>query len=585
MIQQRYTATEKRFFQLGDATALLEANSNTYVRNYGLSSLSTLSIRGSSVAQTNVVWNDVPIQNSMLGLTDLSTLPNFFFDEMAVYPSGFNKKGAVQSMAGRLELTSRSAFTEKKIWRTTVLTGYESFGNGLAGAKLNYSNKKWHVAAKYFNRQGANSYRFDNFYKKKEDTITHAFAYQKQWMADVSFRPNKQHQFDLHYWRIQNYRQVAPLAFDANAQRSELNKINRLALNHRFAKNNFLWNSSMGFTSDSFNYEDGLIGLYSVANVKNIPLNSSATYFLNKQSDMGLSYNQQLSFYDQAGRSDDLHQFGLQAFYHHSNIWQGIQANVFLQKQYASIGKNPFTYGLRFSKLFFKKHLVYVSFNTNYRLPTLNELFYFPGGNENLLPEFAKNFELGGEYIFTKKKLTVENKLCLYSRWVDDWIVWTGAAIFFPDNIATVWSRGLENNLNATYQAGDWKFTYSFLLALNRATSQEAYFANDQSVGKQIPYVPRTSWRNNVYLQYKAAHAQLNWSYTGYRFITRDESEFVDPFALLNFYTGYQFVIKKQTIQLQAKVNNLLNENYESVRGRIMPLRNFALSLIWEGVY
>lgn len=585
LIEHKFDRLEKRFFQLGDATSLLEANSNTYIRNYGISNLSTLSIRGSSVAQTTVLWNGIPIQNNMLGLTDLSTLPNFFFDKMSVYSSGFNKKGTVQSMAGRLELNNQSNFSMKPLWRSTVLMGYESFENIILGAGLNFSSKKWNAKIKYYNRQGKNRYTFNNYYTNQYDTIEHAFAVQEQVMADVAFRPNKNHQFDFHFWRLENYRQIAPLAFDNNKQRSERNKVSRIGLNHIYSKGKWLVKSNVGYTADSFIYEDRHAVLSTIAKVENFSGGSALSYFMNETSDIGISYNHQLSYYKQLNRNEGLNQLGGQIFYNNRNLWKGLGANLFLQKQYASIGKNPLTYGVRVSKLIFDKHLLYASFNTNYRLPTLNELYYFPGGNIDLLPESSKNLELGYGIQSKVRELSFDNKLSVYSRWVDDWIIWTGSAIFFPDNIANVWSRGLENTLNVTYIFRDWQLRNTLLYAYNRATSEDAYFVNDGSIGKQIPYVPVNSWRNNFYARYKKISAQCNLNYTGYRFITRDESEYVDDYAVLNFYLGYELLLKKQVFQLQLKVNNLLNEEYESVRGRIMPRRNYAFSFIWESTY
>ena len=581
LIRQEFDSTQKQFFIAGDATSLLEANSNAYVKNYGLSNLSTLSIRGSSVAQTSVLWNDIPIQNTMLGLTDLSTVPNFFFDEMAVFPSGFGQKGKVQTIGGRLELNNQHQFTNDQVYSASALYGYESFENHLFGAKLKRSSKKLNVQLKYYNRQGRNRYEFNNLYTKANDTIEHAYAIQEQLMADVSYKPNQQHVVSLHFWKIRNFREITPLAFENNLDRSEQNKITRFGLKHKYYKKRISWNSTLGFTTDSFNYQDRHVALSSIANVKNIPLNTSLSYYINEQSDIGVAYNQQFGFYYQKDKAESLKQFGGQLFYNHTNLWQGIALHAFLQKQFASIGENPFTYGAKFSRKIGKRHLVYLSYNTNYRLPTLNELYYFPGGNENLKPEKSKNIELGGRVAFSKGKYRIENTAAFYSRNVDDWIVWTGAAIFFPDNIAKVWSRGLENTITATYSHEKLAFRNTFLFSYNLSTGQKAHFVNDKTVGKQIPYVPRLSWRNNLYAQYSRLNAQLNLSYTGHRFITRDETEYVNPYTLLNFYLGYKVRFKKkQQIEFQFKLNNLLNEDYESVRGRIMPLRNYAFSAI-----
>ncbi len=583
IIRQQFDDQQRQFTLNSDAVSLLELNSNAYVRNYGLSNLSTLSIRGSSVAQTNVLWNDIPIQNTMLGLTDLSTVPNFFFDKLALYPSGFNEMGKVQSVGGRLELNNKSYFSSKKSLRLGGLLGYESFGNQVLGVKATYSSPKWSAQLKYYNRQGQNRYTFNNRYEGTLDTIRNSFAVQEQVMVELGWRPNLLHEFKFSFWKIKGFREISPLAFGDNEQRAERNRVTRFGLQHRFVRQKIRWKTSIGLTSDSFYYEDGQIDLQSAARVANIPINTNLSYSVNKKSSLGLSLQQQFSFYNQLNTRRELHQGGLQLFYNHSNIWKGIGVKSFLQQQFTSRAFNPFTYGIKLDKQF-KNHVeTYASFNANFRMPTLNELYYFPGGNENLLPEKSRNAELGLRANFSLKKFNIENRLSLYSRWVDDWIIWTGAAIFFPDNIAEVWSRGVENNVSIHYDYQKVSFRNDFMFSLNRSSSERSYFFNDQSVGKQIPYVPRLSWRNNFYASYKNWTNQVHLGYTGYRFVTRDESEFVDPYVLLNFYTSYKIGLPKDyELELQLALNNLLGENYESVRGRIMPRRNLAISLLFQ---
>ena len=317
------------------------------------------------------------------------------------------------------------------------------------------------------------------------------------------------------------------------------------------------------------------------ANTKNIPLSSTLRYFINPQSEIGITYNQQLSFYYQKGQAETLNQFGAQVFYDHSNIWKRVALHSFIRKQVASIGDNPLTYGAKLSRRIGRSLSAYVSYNTNYRLPTLNELYYFPGGNENLKPELARNVESGAKLSFYYKKFLIKNTTSIYSRYVKDWVIWTGAAIFFPDNIAEVWSRGVESNTSVRYKLGKIGLRNDFLLGLNRSAGQKAHFVNDLSVGRQIPYVPKLTWRNNLYATYKNYSTQLHIGYTGYRFITRDESEYVDPYMLVNLYFGLnQPFSKKLGVTFQLKLNNILNEHYESMRGRIMPGRNLAFSII-----
>ena len=66
---------------LGDQ---LNKEASLFIKNYGPSNISTISLRGSGAAQTAFFWNGMTINNSMHGLTDLSLLPTFLIDNATV---------------------------------------------------------------------------------------------------------------------------------------------------------------------------------------------------------------------------------------------------------------------------------------------------------------------------------------------------------------------------------------------------------------------------------------------------------------------------------------------------------------------
>ncbi|MBK9299353.1 MAG: TonB-dependent receptor plug domain-containing protein [Bacteroidetes bacterium] len=66
-------------YQTNSLNHLLALHTNVFVKNYGVGSLSTISIRGSSAAQTAVLWHGLNLNNAMTGLADFSILPVSFF--------------------------------------------------------------------------------------------------------------------------------------------------------------------------------------------------------------------------------------------------------------------------------------------------------------------------------------------------------------------------------------------------------------------------------------------------------------------------------------------------------------------------
>lgn len=99
-----------------------------------------------------------------------------------------------------------------------------------------------------------------------------------------------------------------------------------------------------------------------------------------------------------------------------------------------------------------------------------------------------------------------------FDSYIDDWIIWlpTTKGFFSPRNVKKVHAYGVEVKANFAVQpAKDWLIdlngSYSWTPSINEG---EKMSPADQSVGKQLPYVPkhsasltgRLSWRTWAFL-------------------------------------------------------------------------------------
>ena len=118
--------------------------------------------------------------------------------------------------------------------------------------------------------------------------------------------------------------------------------------------------------------------------------------------------------------------------------------------------------------------------------------------------------------------------------------------------------------------------------AYTLSTTTSSDLVNDYSIGKQIPYVPRYQVRGHTGFRYSAWEVNYVLAYTGYRFVTTDESQYIKPFTTSNIFTAYTLDQNNCQLQLTFHINNILNVYTESIVGRIMPGRNFALGLLFS---
>src|SRR5690606_29447988 len=133
----------------------------------------------------------------------------------------------------------------------------------------------------------------------------------------------------------------------------------------------------------------------------------------------------------------------------------------------------------------------------------------------------------------------MESAVQYFNRQIEDWVYWLGGAIWTPHNLAAVHSRGLETDNSFSYYDKSFKIELGLKTAYVLATTTESYLPGDGSIGKQIPYTPRYNFISYLSLSYKRLLLHYAHTYTGYRFVTVDESQYIDPYHAGSFQLGY----------------------------------------------
>ncbi|MFY9364126.1 MAG: TonB-dependent receptor, partial [Bacteroidales bacterium] len=224
-----------------------------------------------------------------------------------------------------------------------------------------------------------------------------------------------------------------------------------------------------------------------------------------------------------------------------------------------------------------KKVLVKISATRNYRYPTLNDLYFMPGGNPRLQPEQGVSFD--GSLSFSHSGRHVSWKSSIggfYSR-ISNWIAWmpTHKGFWSPQNVYLVQSYGTEafGWLNVPWSS-QWK------------TQAEGNFAWTRSLseGKQLPYIPRFSGTLTARLLWKDWTLTYDWTYYSKRFTTLDGWQNpllheLGPYFMNDVALEKKIVLPRVLLHIKAIVRNLFNEEYETVLARPMPGINGTLSI------
>ncbi len=159
----------------------------------------------------------------------------------------------------------------------------------------------------------------------------------------------------------------------------------------------------------------------------------------------------------------------------------------------------------------------------NYRFPTLNDLYFLPGGNPDLKSEHGFTYDVGLSFSVGKENVyALSGGINWFDSHIDDWIIWlpTTKGFFSPRNLKKVHAYGAETNAHLDIMLGkDWKLdmngTFSWTPSINES---EPMSPADQSVGKQLPYVPEFSATVTGRLSWRTWSLLYKWCYYSQRY-------------------------------------------------------------------
>jgi len=206
--------------------------------------------------------------------------------------------------------------------------------------------------------------------------------------------------------------------------------------------------------------------------------------------------------------------------------------------------------------------------STNFRSPTLNDLYWQPGGNIHLNPEKSLNSEAGIKWKNNKVSIATG----LYHTQASNLIQWKPTSdiyVWQPVNIQSVNITGLEYN-----------FDYDFLIKQHKTQVDIQYsytVSTDKATGKQLLYVPFHKASINLEYAYHTWQFTSNTYYNSKAFTTTSNTTFVPGFWITSVQVSKE--ILPGALHLSATVNNLFNKEYRIVSDRPMPNINYKLNV------
>lgn len=605
---------------------ILTFNSSVFVKSYGRATLSTVAFRGTSPSHTQVTWNDMRINNPMLGMTDFSTIPAYFIDNASLLhgTSSVNETGG--GLGGLVRLATTPDVGEGI--NAQYVQGIGSFSTFDEFGRFTYGDDHWSVSTRVVYSSSPNDYKYVNHDKKVNiydddhniigqyhPTERNRSGAYKDFHAlqEIYYNTNKGDRFGLNAWFIKSNRELPMLTTDYGDERDFENRQRentfRGVLSWDHNRSSWKAGAKAGYIHTWMAYDyrreitEGnwaemtrsrskvntvfgqLEGEYTPARRWYFTANLSAHQHFVRSEDKNII----LQDGDKAIVGYDKGRIELSGAF--SAKWQPVDPiglSVVLREEMFGDRWAPLIPAFFIDGLISRKGNVMVkaSVSKNHKFPTLNDLYFLPGGNPDLRSENGWSYDAGASFDtgWTRPfPVSVGGSVTWFDSYIDDWIMWlpTTKGFFSPRNVKKVHAYGIEGKLNLAMEpfrgwVVDLNGSYSWTPSVNRG---EKMSPADQSVGKQLPYVPKHSASLTGRLTWRSWGFLYKWAYYSERF-TMSSNDYtltghLPRFFMSNISLEKGLSFKPVDLQLKFAVNNLFNEDYLSVLSRPMPGINF----------
>ena len=602
---------------------VLAFNSSIFVKSYGRATLSTVSFRGTSPSHTQVTWNGMKINSPMLGMTDFSMIPSYFIDDASLLhgTSSVNETGG--GLGGAVRLSTKPAQADG--FGLQYVQGVGSFKTFDEFLRLTYGDDHWQLSTRAVYSSSPNDYKYRNRDKKEniyDDEMNIIGSYYPternrsgsykdlHLLQEVYYNTGHGDRFGLNAWYINSNRELQMLTTDygdaADFDNRQREHTFRGVLSWDHLRSDWKLAAKAGYihTWMAYDYErDPGNGIMQTMTRSRSRINTfygqaDGEYYLDKWL-----FTASLTAHQHMVESRDKNiilQQGNKAVVGYdtnrmelssslSAKWRPsdrVGVSAVLREELFGDTFSPLIPALFVDGVISQRGniMAKASLSRNYRFPTLNDLYFLPGGNPDLRPERGWTYDAGLSFAVGRDGVySLSGSASWFDSYISDWILWlpTTKGFFSPRNVKDVHAYGvelqssLEVALSPSMQL-TLDGTYSWTPSINEG---EPMSPADKSVGKQLPYVPEHTATLTGRLTWRSWSLLYKWNYYSKRYTMSSNDLSLSgtlPTYFMNNVTlekGLSFAWAD--LSLKLAVNNLFDEEYLSVLSRPMPGINF----------
>ena len=575
---------------------VLAEQTGIFMKSYGpAGSMQSISVRGMSPEQTQILFDGIPLNSLQLGSVDMGYYSLSNIGSLEIYRGGNALFGGSGSIGGSIDIHPSLLSYDFDYKATSSINSLHAFN-----FNTSYDIPIKNYRQRIFIRHANASNDFKTEYEGKK------VALENRDYKEISY--GYQNAYNLgHDLSIQGY--VSGYKRDAGSPQAFINPEKEKENAARSKVENYLAKIKLDYNPDQFGFS--LQGYHRDEQMEyadsSVVIDFESLHSIHKNKETGVQLRLHYPVLKRAvinggfesawqrinSTDSDEHSRYRTAGYllsdysiysDYSGFVRSLNFNGALRYEYFSNYGHIFLPGFGFNVQGYFWQL-YLTGSKNYRIPTFNELYWQPGGNENLNPEKSLNFETGIEIkSHTSRYLFYNFRTALYQNTVKDQIKWLpdNGSIWTPQNISEVLSRGIELEVSI-HDVGDIQmFSCNYRYSLSE--KYKAEFEGDGTVGNQLPYLPREQFNLAGRTGWRFLRMGINYSNVSFRYktIENESDQILSSYQTVDTWGGFEFDFNKNKVRVSLAIENLFDENYQVMDGYPMPWRNYTLTLSSE---
>jgi len=563
------------------ATLLAEQSAVT-LRSYGPGGLATLSMRGTNSSQSGVFWNGINLQQPNIGMTDLSRISTFDFSDISIQSGGASALLGSGVIGGSLHLSNSMRYSLPV--ESSVLLSVASIGNTNGGLKVSAGNIRLAYTGSVSGDWDKNNFWYTP-YTGDRKRLDHALVKSFSTIHQAEYILNSRQRLTVGFWYESTDRQIPPtMTMDSSDQRQWDRAIrSSLQWSYTGIKQSFVVKAAFIDEKEHYKSEKKLLDEWYHLNT----LQAEVEY---KRS-MGKYFSLGSGATSHLIRADVLY-YGSIEYQPEGSIWAalaftgsktGITSVLNLRQDFSKGYHIPFSPSLS-AAIPLSKHIsVSFSISRNFRVPTLNDKYWFPGGNPDIRPESSWTADVGAKFtMHTGELIRSVIGISVYNSMIDNMIQWIPETSSFwsPRNVQKVWSRGVEISSRSDWKYAGFNGYFRFGYIYSPSTYRETLPDESVMLNKQLIYIPLHKVQETFFIGRNAYYTMFSLSLTGKRYVQSDNEKSLPAYTLFDFYAGTTLKTKKVSFRFQAAIRNVLNSEYQSVLYYPEPGRNFSISVL-----